>query len=74
MAKFQRKNLDPHGKYHLAYKVGRDENGCEAITEQIVIEGRQVFETDDKHLIKTLKNDPEIEEVEGKTVIEGKGE
>lgn len=71
MAKFIRKNLDPQGKYHLAFKVGRNaDTGQPEIAESIVIEGRAVYETDDKKLIEVLKNDPEIVEFNGKTKIE----
>ena len=75
MAKFIRKNLDPNGRYNLAYKTGiNPDTGMPEIKETIVIEGRDVFETDDKRLIEILKNDPEILEFNNKTKIEIRGE
>jgi hypothetical protein len=71
MAKFIRKNLDTAGIYHLAYKTGRNaDTGQPEIAETIKIEGRSVYETDDKKLIEILKNDPEILEYNQKTKIE----
>lgn len=71
MAKFIRKNVDPAGRYNLAYKTGRNpDTGMPEIKETIVIEGRDVFETDDKKLIEILKKDPEIIEFTKNTRIE----
>jgi hypothetical protein len=70
MANFIRKNTDPAGTYHLAYKVGPDENGVPKIVEAIRIEGKTIFSTDDKKLIEILRNDPEIIEINKKTQIE----
>ncbi|MDX9856103.1 MAG: hypothetical protein RBS86_04810 [Candidatus Moranbacteria bacterium] len=75
MAKFIRKNNDPSGVYHLAYKTGINaDTGQPEIREEIKIEGRQIFNTDDKKLIEILKNDPEILEFDKNTKIEVKGE
>ena len=70
MANFIRKNIDPAGIYHLAFKVGTDDMGQPKITQEIKIEGRTVYSTDDKKLIDILRNDPEIIEVDKKTQIE----
>jgi hypothetical protein len=72
MAKFQRRNPDPSGKYHLVYKMTTDEAGEPKIGREIVIEGREVFETDDKRLIEVMRKDEEIEEVRENTTIEPK--
>jgi hypothetical protein len=69
MPQFVRKNLDPNGRYHLAYKTGRDENGMPTIENEIKIEGRTILKTEDKDLIKILRNDPEIAEVDKKAQI-----
>lgn len=69
MAGFIRKNIDPFGKYHLAYKMETDEHGKEKIEKQITIEGRTILETTDKDLIEILRNDPEILEVDKKAQI-----
>jgi len=69
MAQFIRKNPDTAGRYHLAYKQEIDENGKPKISKEIVIEGRMVFDTDDKELIEILRNDPEIEEFDKKARI-----
>lgn len=64
-----RKNIDPFGKYHLAYKEVIDEKGAPKIEKQITIEGRTIFETKDTELIEILRNDPEIMEVDKKAQI-----
>lgn len=75
MAKFIRKNIDPAGVYNLAYKTGiNKDTGQPEITETIKIEGRTVYETDDKKLIEILRNDPEIIEFNKKTQIEANEE
>ena len=64
MPQFVRKNPDPNGRYHLAYKEELNENGIPRISKEIVIEGRMVFETKDDELIEILRNDPEIQEID----------
>lgn len=49
-----------------------DEAGEPKIGREIVIEGREVFETDDKRLIEVMRKDEEIEEVRENTTIEPK--
>lgn len=73
MARFMRKNVDPAGKYVLAYKVREDEHGTPKI-EEVVIEGRTIYDTDDKKLIEIFRNDPEIVEINKKTQIEANDE
>lgn len=70
MAKFQRRNPDPSGKYHLVFKMTTDEAGEPKIGEEIIIEGREVYETDNKRLIEIFRKDEEIEEVKEGTTIE----
>jgi hypothetical protein len=74
MAKFVRKNIDPNGTYHLAYKVGTNELGQSEIKKEVVIIGREILDTDDKKLIELLKTDPEIVEFDPTTTIEPNGE
>lgn len=70
MANFMRRHVNPSGTYFCAYKVEDDENGVAKITKEIKIEGREIFSTDDKKMIEFLRNDPEIVEVDKKTMIE----
>ena len=65
MAKFVRKHPDASGTYIAAYR--EKANGG---IEEIKIEGRTVFETDDKKMIEFLRADEAIVEVHGKTKIE----
>ncbi len=66
-----RKNIDPFGIYNLAYKTGINaDTGIPEIRETITIEGRTIFDTDDKKLIEIFRNDPEIVEVNKNTQIE----
>lgn len=65
-----RRHVNPSGTYFCAYKVEDDENGVAKITKEIKIEGREIFSTDDKKMIEFLRNDPEIVEVDKKTMIE----
>jgi len=69
MAKFIRKNIDAQGVYRLAVREYQGEDGVMKV-EELKIEGRNIFETDDKRIIEMLKKDPEIEEVNKKTQIE----
>ena len=69
MPQFMRKNPDPSGNYHLAYKEELDENGVPKISQEVKIEGRMIFDTNDKELIEILRNDPEISEVDKKARI-----
>lgn len=74
MANFIRKHIDPAGTYRLAFQVGSNEMGQPEIKKEIVIQGREIFSTDNKKLIEVLRKDPEIEEFEGETTIEPKGD
>ena len=48
MANFIRKHVNPFGTYYAAYKTGEDENGNPTIIQEIKIEGRNIFATDDR--------------------------
>lgn len=64
MAVFIRKHPGP-GIYQAAFREKQD-----GTIEHITLENRDFFETDDKKTIEFLRNDPEIEEVDKKTMIE----
>ena len=64
MAKFIRKHLNPFGVHHAVIKTGTDENGNAKIIKEIIIEGREVYSTDDKKEIDYLRADEAVVEVE----------
>lgn len=64
MAKFVRK----HPGFGVYQAVLRER--ADGTLEHLKIEGREVFETDDKKTIEFLRNDPEVVEFKGETVIE----
>jgi hypothetical protein len=68
MATFIRRHPGP-GIYQAAFKEKAD-----GTLEHITLENRDFFETDDKKMIEFLRNDPEIEEVDKKTLIESQND
>jgi hypothetical protein len=64
MARFRRKHPDASGTHRIMMK----ERGT--TVDQIVIEGRDIYETDDKREIEILMADEMVEEVNKKTKIE----
>ena len=64
MARFMRKNEDTGGIYQRIIKEGRDEHGAPTVADKIKITGRGIYETKDKKLIKDLREDPELVEIE----------
>lgn len=59
MARFVRKHPDASGTYLADFRG-----------DLLKIEGRSVYETDDKKTIEFLRADPEVVEVNNKTQIE----
>lgn len=69
MAQFQRVHPDAGGVYKAALREKADGS-----LDELKIEGREIFETDDKFVIAFLRKDPEIVEVRREAVIESDDE
>lgn len=66
--KFMRKNPDASGVHTIC--LGERETEGRPVLEKIKIQGRDIYDTDNKKEIELLKNDPEVVEVNNKTKIE----
>ena len=69
MANFIRKNPDSSGVYYGAFRSNED-----GTLDEIKIEGRSIYSTDDKKRIEFLRKDQEIVEVDKGTQIEATDE
>lgn len=65
MAKFMRKHPDSAGTAYVVLK-----ETAEGKLETLSLSGRDVYETDSKRIIETLRNDEAFVEVTGQTAIE----